>query len=91
MQVWMLLSDRAVAVNPAALKEAVTHHAVAEQKKEDCQEDYKQEVSSPERGWLWLLSWRLGRIRWTGHIPNLTISSIVAPFDGASWDNIAEL
>jgi hypothetical protein len=35
------LSDGAVPVNPAALKEAVTHHAFAKQKKDDCQEDYK--------------------------------------------------
>jgi hypothetical protein len=39
-------------VKPAALKEAVPHHAVAKQKKDDCQEDYKQEVSSSEGGWL---------------------------------------
>jgi hypothetical protein len=31
-------------VNPAALKEAVTHHAVAEHKEEDCQEEYEQEM-----------------------------------------------
>jgi hypothetical protein len=48
----LLLSDGAVAMKPSALKEAVTHHAVAEQKKDDCQEDYKQEVSNSERRWL---------------------------------------
>jgi hypothetical protein len=31
-----LLSDGAVPVEPAALKEAVPHHALAKQKKEDC-------------------------------------------------------
>ncbi len=48
----LLLPDGAVSVKPAALKEAVTHHAVAKEKKDDCQEDYKQEVSHSERGWL---------------------------------------
>jgi hypothetical protein len=48
----LLLSDGAIPVKPAALKEAVPHHAVAKQKKDDCQEDYKQEVSSSEGGWL---------------------------------------
>jgi hypothetical protein len=33
-----LLPDGAVPVNPAAFKEAVTHHAVAEQKKDERQE-----------------------------------------------------
>jgi hypothetical protein len=35
---------------PAALKETVTHHALAEQKKDDCQDDYKQEPSNSEPG-----------------------------------------
>jgi hypothetical protein len=39
-------------VKPTALKEAVTHHAVAKQKKEDRQEEYEQELSSSERGWF---------------------------------------
>jgi hypothetical protein len=43
-----LLSQGAVPVNPSALKESVTHHAVAEQKKDDCQKDYEQEVSASE-------------------------------------------
>jgi hypothetical protein len=46
------LSDGAVPVKPAAFKEAVMHHALAKQKKDDCQEDYKQELSNSERGWL---------------------------------------
>jgi hypothetical protein len=46
------LSDGAVPVKPAAFKKAVMHHALAEQKKDDCQEDYKQELSNSERGWL---------------------------------------
>jgi hypothetical protein len=36
-----LLSDRSVPVDPAALEEAVTHHALAKQKKDGCQHDYK--------------------------------------------------
>jgi hypothetical protein len=32
--------------------EAVTHHAMAKQKKDDCQDDYKQELSNSERGRL---------------------------------------
>jgi hypothetical protein len=46
------LSDGAVPVFPATLKEAVTHHALAKQKKNDHQEHYKQELSNSERGWL---------------------------------------
>jgi hypothetical protein len=61
----LLLPDGAVPVNPAAFKEAVPHHAVAEQKKQNCQEDYKQEVSTSER-WR-LVPFRLLRIRWTSH------------------------
>jgi hypothetical protein len=55
-------------MNPATLKEAVAHHAVAKQKKDDCQEEDKQEVPGSERGWLW--SWGIGRIQWTGHKPD---------------------
>ncbi len=36
-------------MKPAALKESVTHHAVAEQKKDDCQDNYKQELPRSER------------------------------------------
>jgi hypothetical protein len=61
----LLLPDGAVPVNASAFKEAVTHHAVAEQKKDDCQQEYKQEVSSSERGRLW--SFRAWRIQWTSH------------------------
>jgi hypothetical protein len=50
--VHLLLSDGAVPMEPAAFKEAVTHHALAKQKKDDCQDDYKEELSSSERGWL---------------------------------------
>jgi len=39
-------------MEPAAFKEAVTHHALAKQKKDDCQDDYKEELSNSERGWL---------------------------------------
>jgi hypothetical protein len=48
----LLLSDGAVPVKPAAFKEAVMHHALAKQKKEDCQEECEQELSNSERGWL---------------------------------------
>jgi len=47
----LLLSDGAVPVDPAAFMEAVTHHALAKQKKDDCQDDHKQELSNSERGW----------------------------------------
>jgi len=52
-------------MDPLALKEAVTHHGMAKQKKDDCQEDCKQELSSSERGWL--SSFRVLHIRLTGH------------------------
>jgi hypothetical protein len=35
-------------MKPAAFKEAVTHHALAKQKKDDCQDDDKQELSNSE-------------------------------------------
>ncbi|MGB6801139.1 MAG: hypothetical protein WBE31_02650, partial [Candidatus Sulfotelmatobacter sp.] len=60
-----LLAERAVPVEPAALKKAVTHHAVAEQKKDDSQDNYKKELSSSERGRL--SSSRVRRIQWVGH------------------------
>jgi hypothetical protein len=47
-----LLSVGAVPVDPASFMEAVTHHALAKQKKDDHQEDYKQDLSNSERGWL---------------------------------------
>jgi hypothetical protein len=43
-----LLSDGTVPMNPSALKEAVTHHALAEQKKEGRQEEYEQEMFRSE-------------------------------------------
>jgi hypothetical protein len=39
-------------VFPATLEEAMTHHALAKQKKDDCQDDYKHGLSNSERGWL---------------------------------------
>jgi hypothetical protein len=48
----VLLSGGAILVDPAASKESVTHHALAQNKKDDCQNDYKQELSSSERGRL---------------------------------------
>jgi hypothetical protein len=59
------LAEGAVSVNPATLKEAMTHQAVAEQKKDDGQENYKEEFSSSERGRL--LFFRAVRTGWTGH------------------------
>jgi len=38
------LPDGPVLAISATLKEAVTHHAVAEQKKDDSQENYNQEL-----------------------------------------------
>jgi hypothetical protein len=49
----------------AALTEAVTHHALGKQKKDDCQDDYKQELPNPERGFLF--SFRGRRIRISCH------------------------
>jgi hypothetical protein len=48
----LLLSDGAVPVDALASKEAMTHHVLAKQKKDDRQDDYKQELSNSERGWL---------------------------------------
>ncbi len=58
-----LLSDGAIPVSPAALKEAVTHHALTQKKKDDCQNEYKQELSSSERGWLSFWRSRIHRIK----------------------------
>ena len=48
----LLWPDGAVPVGPAASKEAVTHHALAKQKNDDCQNDYKHDTSNSEPGWL---------------------------------------
>jgi len=52
-------------VDPLALKEAVTHHALAKQKEDDRQDDDKQELSNSEREWL--SACRVRHIRLTGH------------------------
>jgi hypothetical protein len=39
-------------VDALASKEAMTHHVLAKQKKDDCQDNYKQEMSNSERVWL---------------------------------------
>jgi hypothetical protein len=39
-------SDRAVLVTPASPEEAVTYHALAKQKEDDNQDDYKQKLSN---------------------------------------------
>jgi hypothetical protein len=51
-----LLSDGAIPVVPPALKEAVTHHALTQKKKDDCQNEYEHELSNSKRRWL--SSWR---------------------------------
>jgi hypothetical protein len=48
----LLLSDGAVPVFPATLKEAMTHHTLTQQKKDDRQDSYKQELANSEKGWL---------------------------------------
>jgi hypothetical protein len=40
----MLRPEGVAPVDPAASKEAVTHHVLAKQKNDDCQEDDKQEL-----------------------------------------------
>jgi hypothetical protein len=40
--------DGTVLVAPASPKEAVTHHIVGQQKNEDREDNYKQELSSPQ-------------------------------------------
>jgi len=59
------LSEGAVPVDPAASKEAVMHHAIDKEKKDDCQDDYEQELSNPERGWFF--SFRVRRMRISCH------------------------
>ena len=73
----LLWYDGAVPVDPAASKEAVTHHAMGKQKKDDCQDDYKQELSNPERGWLF--SFRGRRIRISCHQISLSARSVACP------------
>jgi hypothetical protein len=46
------LSDGAVPVFTAALKEAVTHHALAKQEKNNRQDSYKEKLPDSERGRL---------------------------------------
>jgi hypothetical protein len=67
------LDDCAVPVDPAAFKEAVMHHAIDKEKKDDRQKDYKQELSNPERGWLF--SFRGRRIRISCHLISLSAKS----------------
>jgi hypothetical protein len=62
---WRLWSDGAVRVNPAASKEPVPQHVLGKEKKDDHQDDYKQEPSNPERGWL--VFFRGRRIRTSCH------------------------
>jgi hypothetical protein len=46
----LLWSDGAISADPTACMEAVTHHALGKQKKDDCQKNYKQELSNSEPG-----------------------------------------
>jgi len=39
-------------VEPAAFVEAVTHHALCKEKKDQCQNDYEQQHSNPKPEWL---------------------------------------
>jgi hypothetical protein len=52
-------------MDPAASTEAMMHHALGKQKKDDCQDDYKQERSNSEPGQLW--SCRGRRIQMSCH------------------------
>ena len=45
-----LWSHGPVPVDPAASKEAVMHHALDEEKSDDCEDDYKQERTNPDPG-----------------------------------------
>jgi hypothetical protein len=47
-----LLSKGSIPVDPAPFVEAVTDHALGEQKKDDCEDDYNQETSNSELRWL---------------------------------------
>ena len=49
---FLLLSDGAVPVDALTSKKAMTLHTLAKQKKDDCQDDHKHELSNSERGWL---------------------------------------
>src|ERR1700691_3623716 len=40
--------EGAMLVAPSSSKKAVTHHAVGKQKKEECQDNYKQKLSNPQ-------------------------------------------
>lgn len=57
-----LWSDGSFRVNLAASKEPVPQHALGKEKKDDGQDDYKQQPSNPERGWISSLRGRRLRI-----------------------------
>jgi len=63
----------AISVERAASKEAVTHHALEKEKKNDSQDDCKQELSNPECGWLF--SFRVRRMRISCHQISLSARS----------------
>jgi hypothetical protein len=83
-----LLSDGTVPVKPATFKEAVTHHAVAKQKKEDCQQECKHKLSNSERRWP--SSSRARRVRGTSHRLILPTPSTQAPLNSISYSCHAE-
>jgi hypothetical protein len=56
-------------VDAAAFTEAMTHHALGKQKKDECQDDYEQEVSNPERGWSFSFMGGCLRISYHQNLP----------------------
>jgi len=50
-------------MDPSTAKEPVMDHALGKEEKDDCQDDYKQELSNSEGGWLWSSSDRRFHIR----------------------------
>jgi len=49
---FLLWTGDVVPVESSAVMEVVTHHVLAKQKKDDYQDEYKQELSKPKRGWV---------------------------------------
>lgn len=50
-------------MDPSTAKEAVMDHTLAKKEKDDCQDDYEQELSNSERRWFWSSSGRRIRVR----------------------------
>ena len=54
---WLLWSNgdwglRRRLIDAAASEEVAAHHALGKQNQDEYQDDSKQEISNPERGWL---------------------------------------